>query len=104
MAMTNMEIIQSECMMIGFEWTGENLFTFAEWQSRGMKIIKGQKAIIKTKLWKPVIKVDKETGKTESHFILVPASLFSEDQVEPMSDKFKEFINNKFNKNIPVMA
>lgn len=30
--MTNTEIIMGEAMLIGFEYDGENLLTFAEWQ------------------------------------------------------------------------
>ena len=93
--MTNTEIIMNECAMCGFEWDGNNLFTFAEWQNRGMKIIKGSKAIISTTLWKPVSKTNKETGEIENYFIMAKANLFSADQVEPMSEKMKEYISNK---------
>jgi hypothetical protein len=95
MAISNKEIIAGECLLLGFEWDGNNLYTFAEWQERGYKIVKGQHAIINTKLWKPVTKTDKKTGATETHYIMVNASLFSADQVEPMSDKFKEFLQSK---------
>jgi uncharacterized protein (DUF1684 family) len=100
--MSNIEIIQGESMLINFNWNGDNLYTFAEWQSKGMKVKKGEKAIINTRLWKPVTTTDKQTGQTETHYILVKASLFAADQVEEMSDKFKEFLNNKFNKNIAM--
>jgi hypothetical protein len=95
MSMSNSEIIFNECMLIGFEYTGNNLYTFAEWQERGYKIVKGSTAVIKTKLWKPVTTIDKETGKESKSFIMVAAALFSDKQVEPMSDKLKDYISNK---------
>lgn len=100
--MSNTEIIMYESTLINFPYNGENLFTFNEWQQRGFKIRKGEHAIINTNLWKQVTKTDKETGKTDSHFIMTKAALFSDKQVEVMSDKFKEFLNNKFNKNIAI--
>lgn len=93
--MTNLEIITAEAAMIGYEYDGENLNTFAEWNLKGYKVIKGQKAIINTKLWKPVTKVDKETGNVESHYIMVNASLFAAEQVEIMPDTMKEYLNTK---------
>lgn len=104
MSTSNREIIAGESMLINYPYNGENLFTFAEWQDRGMKVKKGQHAIITTKLWKPIVKTDKKTGEQDSHFILCKASLFSIEQVEPMSEEFKEFLNNRFHKNIPVTA
>lgn len=95
MSMSNMEIIASEAMLIGYEYNGENLFTFAEWQQRGYKIIKGSTAIINTQLWKPVTRKDKETGAESKGFIMVKAALFSIEQVEIMSDKMKEYLNTK---------
>jgi hypothetical protein len=94
-SMSNREIILAECAMCGFEWNGNNLYTFAEWQERGYKIIKGSKAVITTSLWKPVTKTNKETGKTETHFISVKANLFSREQVEEMSEEFKNYISEK---------
>jgi hypothetical protein len=102
--MTNTEIVANEAMLINFPYDGNNLFTFSEWQDRGMKVKKGEHAIINTRLWKPVTKVDKKTGKEETHYILVPAYLFSTEQVEPMSESFREFLSKKFNKQIPVIA
>lgn len=93
--MSNNEIIAMESMLIGFEYNTENLFTFAEWQQRGYKVIKGMKAIINTNLWKPVTKINKETGAEEKQYIMVKASLFSIDQVEAMSHEFKEYLKTK---------
>ena len=80
--MSNKEIVFNEAMMRGFEYTGENLFTFQEWKKRGYSVIKGQKAFISTNLWKPVVKKDKETGKTENIMIMTKASLFTSEQVK----------------------
>lgn len=93
--MSNQEIILAECAMNGFEWNGNNLYTFAEWQSKGMKIIKGSKAVINTRLWKPVTSTNKETGEQETHYIMVAASLFSTEQVEPMTEKMLNYISEK---------
>lgn len=93
--MSNFEIIGTEAMLVGYEYNGENLFTFAEWQQRGYKVIKGQKALINTTLWKPVVKTNKETGAEEKQYIMVKASLFSAEQVEEMSQEFKEYLKNK---------
>ena len=80
--MSNREIVTSEAILKGFEYNGQNLFTFQEWKKRGYSVIKGQKAFISTNLWKPVTKKDKETGKTENIMIMTKASLFSADQVK----------------------
>ena len=100
--MTNTQIIMTEAALINFPYDGNNLFTFSEWQGKGYKIKKGEHAIINTNLWKQVTKTDKKTGETETKFILVSASLFSNNQVEIMSNEFKEFLNNKFHKNIAI--
>ena len=80
--MSNKEIVFNEAMMRGFEYTGENLFTFQEWKKRGYSVIKGQKAFISTNLWKPVTKKDKETGTEKRIMITVKASLFTAEQVK----------------------
>lgn len=83
--MSNMEIIAGEAMLKGFEYTGENLYTFQEWKKRGYTVEKGQKAFITTSIWRKVESKDKETGKKESKMILVKASLFNDKQVKKLS-------------------
>lgn len=80
--MSNKEIVTSEAILKGFEYNGQNLFTFQEWKKRGYSVIKGEKAFISTSLWKPVVKKDKETGKTERIMIMTKASLFTAEQVK----------------------
>lgn len=80
--MCNREIISTECILKGFEYTGENLFTFQEWKKRGYSVKKGEKAFISTSIWKNVNKVNKETGKTENKMFMTKASLFNIDQVQ----------------------
>ncbi|MCU4863142.1 hypothetical protein OB981_24210 [Bacillus cereus] len=100
---TNIEIVELEANMIGYEFDGENLKTFAEWKKEGYSVIKGQKALIKCGLWKPFKKklVDEETGekiidektgkqKEETRFKLVDSALFSREQVEKKDTKKKE--------------
>lgn len=65
--------------------------TFAEWKKRGYMVQKGEKAIIKTKLWmKSKKKIDKSKGddpeNINEHFVLVTACLFSENQVKRMEE------------------
>lgn len=56
--------------------------TYAEWQRTGYQVQKGQKAKIKTMLWKPVTKKAKtENEEDETKMIMVKASLFTADQV-----------------------
>ena len=50
------------------------LHTYSGWLERGFQVKEGEKAIIKAKLWKK--------DPIESKFHLVPASLFTADQVE----------------------
>ena len=80
--MSNKEIVFNEAMMRGFEYNGQNLFTFQEWKKRGYSVIKGQKAFISTNLWKPVTKKDKETGTEKRIMIMTKASLFTAEQVK----------------------
>jgi phage terminase Nu1 subunit (DNA packaging protein) len=91
---TNYEMIEEMAMLIGYEFNGLNLKTFAEWAKEGMIVQKGEKAIMQLELWKPFIKkivdennkpvIDEKTGKQkeETHFKLVMSSLFAEEQVK----------------------
>lgn len=89
--MTNKEIIFNECLLKGYPYNGENLFTFQEWRQRGYTVKRGEKAFLKCKLWKRVTKTVTcpKTGKDikENGFILANASLFTIDQVTALEDK-----------------
>jgi len=47
----NQEIIAQEAILKGFNYTGDNLHTFAQWRTKGCMVRKGQKAFIKTHLF-----------------------------------------------------
>ena len=100
---TNIEIVELEAMMIGYEFDGNNLKSFAEWKKEGYSVIKGQKATIKCGLWKPFKKklVDEKTGekimdektgkqKEETRFKLVDTALFTREQVQKLNSKNKD--------------
>lgn len=91
---TNYEMIEEMANLIGYEFNGLNLKTFAEWAKEGMIVKKGEKAIMQLELWKPFTKkledengkpvIDEKTGKQkeELRFKLVMSSLFAEEQVQ----------------------
>lgn len=90
--MTNNEIIANEVIfnelmteeeVIATLEAGYRLpfHTYAEWQRLGYQVQKGEKAVIKTRLWKPITKKDEETGDNKTKMILVKAALFSNEQV-----------------------
>ena len=99
---TNYEMIEELAMMVGYEFDGTNLKTFAEWKKEGYSVRKGEKACMKLELWKPfTAKVkNEETGeyekdekgniKTETRFKLVPSSLFSIEQVDKKGEPVKK--------------
>lgn len=67
----------------------EELHTFKVWKSLGYHVKHGEKAIVKTKLWKfRSVKSNEETedsmedSEDKSKFILCTAYLFSQSQVE----------------------
>lgn len=83
--MCNAEIITSEKILNNIT---EEVHTYAKWQSLGFQVKKGEKAIIKTMLWKKVKSKNKDTENVEeetSNFHLVKASLFSKSQVEKIA-------------------
>lgn len=92
--MTNFEIIESERLLNNIDEELE-LDTFQGWKNRGYQIIKGQKALFKTKIWKPrkievkeVKDENEEQNKEEknnSKFIMVNSAFFSENQVQRAS-------------------
>jgi antirestriction protein ArdC len=91
---TNYEMIEEMAMLVGYEYDGENLKTFAEWAKEGYIVKKGEKAFMALELWKPFTKkvtdeegkpvIDEETGKQkeETRFMLKLSHLFTPDQVE----------------------
>lgn len=89
--MTNVEIITNASAVVGIEYDGSNLKTFAEWKKAGFNIIKGQKAVLSVELWKPFNKKvkDETTGeeKTEKRFMLKKSHLFHRSQVEAISNE-----------------
>lgn len=98
--MTNTEIIFNEAIMNNI-FTEEEavkilesgaqlpLHTFANWKSLGYSVKKGEKAKIKTRLWKPVKakKKDSEDGEKEMKMYLCKAALFTADQVQKIEEK-----------------
>ena len=95
MAITNKEIIQSEAILINYNWNGGNLNTYAQWQKLGYQVPKGAKAIINTTLWKPCTSKDKTTGKEKTTLFMVKASLFSLEQVNKMTQEELKAYENK---------
>lgn len=96
--MTNQEIIFEEAKryydMEELERLLESgdlgLHTYKDWQSMGMQVKKGEKAIIKTKLWRKCTKKEKDENGEEvktRQFYLVTAFLFGRHQVEPIQEK-----------------
>lgn len=91
---TNYEMIEEYANVIGFEFDGDNLKTFAEWKKAGFTVKKGQKAFMQLELWKPFIKTldekdEKGKDKTETRFKLQMSSLFTPEQVEKSVAKKK---------------
>lgn len=96
MATTNKEIIATAKAMNGVD--AEKLVnTYAEWKRNGFCVRRGEKALFKTKIWKPckpskksAEKLEKEGKPTDKkRLYLVNASFFSEDQVERFSKERK---------------
>lgn len=91
---TNREMIEEYANAIGFEYDGENLKTFAEWQKAGFTVKKGEKAFMQLELWKPFTKTldekdEQGKDKTETRFKLQMSSLFTPEQVEKGAIKKK---------------
>lgn len=65
----------------------EALYTFQAWKELGFKIIKGQHAVVTTKLWKKKKQKDSDDNSGETidmnrDYYLCKAFLFSQKQVE----------------------
>lgn len=72
------------------------LHTYAAWQSMGYQVKKGEKAIMKLKLWKMSKRkkasseaAESDNTEEDDRFILCPASLFFISQVEKIQPKQK---------------
>jgi len=48
---TNHEIISIIANAKGFDYNGENIFTYADWLVKGFRVIKGERAFSTTYLW-----------------------------------------------------
>lgn len=101
---SNSEMILEAANLIGFEYDGTNLKTFAEWKKAGYSIKKGEKAFLALELWKPFnkkIKDEKTKEETvEQRFMLKLSHLFTPDQVEKTEMKtVKKAAKNKKQKN-----
>ena len=96
--MTNLEIVVSEAIAAkiftedqveGYLSEGDlPLKTFKAWHDAGFIVRRGQKARLQTKLWQPRKhkKDEKEDEDLKSRFVLVPAYLFTADQVAPIAE------------------
>lgn len=79
MAMTNAEIIATECSLLGIT---EEVHTFQRWKAKGFMVKKGEKAVFKTTIWKAVPKKDEEN---EVKMFMKSAAFFTASQVQPLS-------------------
>jgi hypothetical protein len=91
---TNRQMIEEMANVMGFEYTGMNLYTFNEWAKEGLIVKKGEKAFMSLKLWHPYDEkqvdennkpiIDEKTGKQKikKSFVLKLTHLFTAEQVE----------------------
>ena len=99
--MTNQEIVAHEAIVnkiytqeqiesMALTMQDFGLHTYGEWRKAGYQVRKGEKARIKTYLWKKTNKktVNKETGKEEkeSKFYLCKTYLFTREQVDKIEE------------------
>ena len=89
MAMTNVQIIETEKMLRGIK---EEIHTFERWKALGYSVKKGAKSEIKFAIWKYTDgkKKDKETGEEtegKAHCFMKMSAFFTESQVEPLKEK-----------------
>lgn len=83
--MTNFEILATETALKGYEYNGANLYTFHEWKKLGYSVKKGEKAFLKTQLWKHTTKT-LDDGSIKNNLFLTTAVLFTLEQVEPIKE------------------
>lgn len=79
MAMTNGEIIATECSLRGIT---EEVHTFQRWKSMGYMVKKGEKAAFKTTIWKAVPKKDEEG---EVRLFMQTSAFFKASQVQALN-------------------
>lgn len=79
MAMTNAEIIATECSLRGIT---EDVHTFQRWKAMGFMVKKGEKAAFKATIWKAAPKKDEEN---EVKLFMRNAAFFKASQVQPLS-------------------
>ena len=91
--MTNAEIIMGSMVLAELDPLTTVVNTFAGWKRRGYSVKKGEKAVFKTKIWKPVKYTKKEQESEidanlsaeqadKKHLELVNAAFFTSEQVE----------------------
>lgn len=94
--MTNAEIIVGAMLMAELDPMEVTVDTFAGWKRKGYSVKKGEKAVFKTKIWKPSKYSKKEIEEaaeekdvvipdTAKKLILVTASFFTDEQVEKLA-------------------
>lgn len=81
--MSNKEILAYERMMNGIK---EDVYTYAELKKRGYQVQKGQKAIIKTQIWKNATYTDKKTGEEKTKMIMTTGAFFTLAQCEKITN------------------
>ena len=81
MAVTNKQILMSECISHNLDPFSVVINTFAGWKANGYTVIKGSKAVFTTTIWKPCKYKDKD-GNESSKLRLVKASYFTSEQVK----------------------
>lgn len=94
MATTNFQLISDAAINAGLftlEQAAEIIATFGElplhtyagWKSRGYQVRKGEKAKLKTTIWKHSGEYTDKSGKEhESHMFMKLSAFFTADQVE----------------------
>lgn len=62
------------------------LRTFKSWRAAGYIVRKGEQAALKTRLWQPCNKkkADEDNDEKSGSYVLVPAYLFTSEQVVPI--------------------
>ena len=78
--MTNRQLISQAMQDAGLDPINTKVDTFNGWNKNNYRIKSGEKAVFKTKIWKPV-KRNSEDGEKEK-MILVNAAFFTDGQVE----------------------
>lgn len=100
--MTNTQIIERECIENKL-FTAEQLAKMAEipvhtyqyWKSIGYQVRKGEKAAIKTKLWKQTAVKDSNGNITANKMILATAALFTWLQVDKIEAETEKSAQKK---------